>query len=384
LYDIRKSIIVQKLQAHTDSIWSIDWHEKPSGSKGINIITGSSDQTVKFWALLLDKETKSLKLKMIKKVDMEESVQWVQYTPNGDHYVCALLNHKINLYFADSDKLFLSLYGHKLPVMCFDISSDNNILVSASADKNVKIWGLDFGDCHKSIWAHDDSITQVKFIKDTHYFITVSKDKTCKFWDADKFILVMDFSHHHGEIWSLCVSSIGDFFVTGGSDMGMRAYLQTKEQVFANIEENQRQEKAIVQKAFEDSRKYQGDTNEVQNYDMDGTKNTKKNLLDSSLLTKRSFESLKYGEEMIEAIEEADKMSETYQEYEDEMRTWRKLLKKGNEPKKPEFWQLRNHGSIPEYVMEIIAKTKPTDLRSSLKFLHFNHCEKLLLYIRYC
>jgi len=101
-------------------------------------------------------------------------------------------------------------------------------------------------------------------------------------------------------------------------------------------------------------------------------------------LTKRSFESLKYGEEMIEAIEEADKMSETYQEYEDEMRTWRKLLKKGNEPKKPEFWQLRNHGSIPEYVMETIAKTKPTDLRSSLKFLHFNHCEKLLLYIRYC
>jgi U3 small nucleolar RNA-associated protein 12 len=31
-------------------------------------------------------------------------------------------------------------------------------LVTGSADKNIKIWGLDFGDCHKSIFAHSDSI----------------------------------------------------------------------------------------------------------------------------------------------------------------------------------------------------------------------------------
>lgn len=53
-------------------------------------------------------------------------------------------------------KFFLSLYGHKLPVLCMDISSDGDLLVSGSADKNLKIWGLDFGDCHKSIFAHAD------------------------------------------------------------------------------------------------------------------------------------------------------------------------------------------------------------------------------------
>ena len=222
--------------------------------------------------------------------------------------------------------------------MCFDISSDNTLLVSASADKNVKIWGLDFGDCHKSIWAHDDSITQVRFIKDTHYFITASKDKTCKFWDGDKFILVMDFNNHHDAIWSLCVSSIGDFFITGGNDLGMRAYLQSKEQVFANVEQREREEKAIVQKAFEDSRKHQNyDGNTFDQGDTDNKTKGKnpKNLLDSSLLTKRSFESLKYGEEMIEAIDAAEEMSETYQEYEEEMRGWRKKNKKGLEPKRP-------------------------------------------------
>ena len=51
-------------------------------------------------------------------------------------------------------KLSLNLYGHSLPILGFDISSDNTLLVSCSADKNIKIWGLDFGDIHKSIFAH--------------------------------------------------------------------------------------------------------------------------------------------------------------------------------------------------------------------------------------
>lgn len=78
-------------------------------------------------------------------------------------------------------QFFLSLYGHKLPVLSMDISSvskisfkystnfritdlfitatllqDSTLIVTASSDKNIKLWGLDFGDCHKSIFAHDD------------------------------------------------------------------------------------------------------------------------------------------------------------------------------------------------------------------------------------
>lgn len=67
-----------------------------------------------------------------------------------------------------------------------DISDDSKLIVTCSADKNVKIWGLDFGDCHKSIFAHDESIMQVAFEKKSHYFWTVSKDKMVKYWDGDK------------------------------------------------------------------------------------------------------------------------------------------------------------------------------------------------------
>jgi U3 small nucleolar RNA-associated protein 12 len=59
-----------------------------------------------------------------------------------------------------------------------DISSDSTLLASGSADKNLKIWGLDFGDCHRSLFAHGDSVMAVAFQPNTHYVFTASKQFT--------------------------------------------------------------------------------------------------------------------------------------------------------------------------------------------------------------
>lgn len=68
-----------------------------------------------------------------------------------------------------------------------DISSDSTLIATGSADRNVKIWGMDFGDCHKSIFAHDDSIMSLQFVPRTHYFFTCGKDGKVKEWDGDSF-----------------------------------------------------------------------------------------------------------------------------------------------------------------------------------------------------
>ena len=73
-----------------------------------------------------------------------------------------LYDDLFQVFFADTLKFFLSLYGHKLPVTAMDISSDSTLLVTGSADRNLKIWGLDFGDCHKSLFAHDDTVTGLR------------------------------------------------------------------------------------------------------------------------------------------------------------------------------------------------------------------------------
>lgn len=67
------------------------------------------------------------------------------------------------------------------------MSSDSVLLVSGSGDKNLKIWGLDYGDCHKSILAHELAVTGVALVKNTHLAFSCSRDRLIKYWDCDTF-----------------------------------------------------------------------------------------------------------------------------------------------------------------------------------------------------
>jgi U3 small nucleolar RNA-associated protein 12 len=111
-----------------------------------------------------------------------------------------LARARLQVFYLDTMKWALDLYGHKLPALALDISSDGTLLASGGADKNLKIWGLDFGDCHKSLFAHQDSVMAVAFVRGTHYVFSVGKDRMVKYWDADKFELLLELPAHHAEV----------------------------------------------------------------------------------------------------------------------------------------------------------------------------------------
>ncbi len=59
--------------------------------------------------------------------------------------------------------------------------------MTGSADKNIKIWGLDFGDCHRSLFAHADSVMAVAFVPNTHYVFTAGEGEgrlRCAWWQT--------------------------------------------------------------------------------------------------------------------------------------------------------------------------------------------------------
>lgn len=190
IFDLGAGVLIESIKAHEGPVWSIDIHPNNTG-----ITSGGADKDVKFWdfGLVEDPEysttIKKFTLSHTKTLKMSDDVLCVRHSPDGKLLAISLLDCSIKVFYSDSLKFFLNLYGHKLPVLCMDISSDSNVLVSGGADKSVRIWGLDFGDCRKSLRGHVDSIMNIKFVWGTHYFFSVSKDKTCKYWDADKVIV---------------------------------------------------------------------------------------------------------------------------------------------------------------------------------------------------
>jgi U3 small nucleolar RNA-associated protein 12 len=115
------------------------------------------------------------------------------YRHSFDKYSVNLQNSQIHIMYSDSNKNCLKLYGHKLPINSFDISSDDALLATGSTDKDIRFWDMDFGHCIKTLFAHSEAVTTVRFITDTHYLLTGSKDGHLKFWDGDTHQLIMDF-----------------------------------------------------------------------------------------------------------------------------------------------------------------------------------------------
>lgn len=253
LFDIASSTLIDTIKAHEGAIWTLRVH--PDGKSAV---TGSADKTVKFWRFDIVQEdipgtkrtTPRLKLTHNRTLKLNDDILSICFSPDSRLIAVSTLDNTVKVFFLDTLKLFLNLYGHKLPVLNISIASDSKLIATCSADKNIRLWGLDFGDCHKALYAHEDSIMSLSFIahpierSDSHFLFSASKDGLLKSWDADKFEHVQKLNGHHGEIWAMAVSRTGDFAVTASHDKSIRLWHQSDEPLFLEEERERELEEA--------------------------------------------------------------------------------------------------------------------------------------------
>ncbi|KAK4689452.1 U3 small nucleolar RNA-associated protein 12, partial [Tremellales sp. Uapishka_1] len=378
LYDIATSTLLSTYKAHTGPVWGIN--VRPDGR---GLVSGSADKDVKFWDFEMREvddgeevvsrlgvktvnKTNQLTLVHVKTLKMTDDVLAVKYSPDGRYLAVALLDSTVKIFFADTLKFFLSLYGHKLPVLSIDISSDSKLIVTCSADKNVKIWGMDFGDCHKSIFAHDESIMSVAFEKDSHYFWTVGKDRFLKYWDGDKFELIQKLEGHQGEIWALAVSHRGDFVVTGSHDKSIRIWEKTEEPLFLEEERERELELQYDDNLVDSLNNPRANGNEDGDEVEDVSKQTKETLM--------------AGEKIMAAIEIADGEREAMESWQAE----KERVGDGAAPPPPtRNPELALYGDISgsDYVLQTLKKVPNANMEDALLVLPFKQVVSLLTYL---
>lgn len=171
---------------------------------------------------------------------------------------------------------------------------------------------MDFGHCQKSIFAHSQPVTAVRFLRDTHYALSGSKDGHLKFWDLDTYQLILDLDETILEIRSLVASPAADYIIAGGLDGGFRVWKQTGDQVVATDQEEKNAEKILIEEYATEKFKQKEE--------------------------KTRYEDLKHGEEIIEALQQKEQ---------------------------------------PVAIMKMLRKIPPSNLKSSLSFLHATHRLKL-------
>ncbi|XP_068755786.1 WD repeat-containing protein 3-like [Montipora capricornis] len=348
LYNISSGQLLESVDAHDGPVWSVSMSPDKRG-----FVSGSGDSTVKFWQFELVSDadhsqvSKRLSVTHVQTLKLKEEVLCVKYSSNHRLLAVSLLDCTVKVFFADTLKFFLSLYGHKLPVMAVDISSDSALIITGSSDKNIKVWGLDYGDCHRSIFGHDDSIMAVQFVPKTHYFFSVSKDKTLKYWDADKFEHIMTLKGHHAEVWCMAVSPDGDHVVTGSHDKSLRLWERTDEPLFVEEEREQEREREHEESLAQNTeRVIPGETD---------------------------AEAVKAGKKTLETVKAAERLMEAIELYKEETI---KMAEQGSENQKTRSSHpvLVAYGNITplRYVLEVLKKIRSSELEEALIVLPFS------------
>jgi U3 small nucleolar RNA-associated protein 12 len=371
LFDIASSALIERMDAHDGSIWTL--HVHPDGR---SVATGSADKTVKFWKFEIAQEeipgTKRtaprLRLAHFRTLKVSDDVLSLRFSPDARLLAVSTLDNTVKVFFTDSLKLFLNLYGHKLPVLNISISSDSKLIATCSADKNVRLWGLDFGDCHKAFFAHSDSIMQVSFIprpsssEEAHMFFSASKDQMIKTWDGDKFEQVQKLQGHHGEIWAMVVSQAGDFVVTASHDKSIRVWSQTDEPIFLE-EERERELEELYESTLATSLENEPDLPDGQD--------------EVASASKQTISTLTAGERIAEALELGVADFDLVREWQAQ-----KAVKPNLAPpqRDPVFIALGNI-SAERHILNTLSKIPAAQLHDALLVLPFSALSALFTFI---
>lgn len=361
VFDIASSTLLDTIRAHDGPVWSL--HVHPDGK---SMVTGSADKTAKFWNFQVVQEeipgtkrtTPRLKLVHTKTLKVPDDILSLRFSPDARLLAVALLDNTVKVFFTDTLKLFLNLYGHKLPVLNMDISYDSKLIVTCSADKTVRLWGLDFGDCHKSFLAHEDSIMGVAFVPTNkegngHNFFSASKDRVIKYWDGDKFEHVQKLHGHHGEIWALAISHSGEFIVSASHDKSIRTWIQTDEPLF--LEEEREKE---LEEMYDNTLTASLDEEE-------GVEGEKPEATEAG---KQTTETLMGGEKIIEALDLGIEDLEV-------MRDWRATKStnpKAAPPSRHPMYTALGDITAEQHVLTTVQKIPAAALQDALLVLPFS------------
>ncbi|XP_050542858.1 WD repeat-containing protein 3 [Daktulosphaira vitifoliae] len=342
--DIAAGDIIEQIAAHTKDTKSIYLLPDELGC-----ITGGGDSTVKLWQLELvnlpSTDRKVLSLLHTKTLELDENVQCAKVSPDNKLMAIALLDNTVKIFFMDTFKHFIDLYGHTLPVSDLDISYDSSIIITVSGDKTIRIWGLDYGDCHRRLTT-DSALTSISFVSKTHQFFTTDKNGNVKHWDGDTFERILTLQGHRGESYNSSISSNGSYLVSCGQDNVVRLFEKTDEPLVLEDEreEERAQEDEKELATGEDTNVYGGPS-----------------VL--SLPTKKTITSEKAAELLLECLN-------VIKEYKD---TRAENQSKGVAlPSLPLIMTAFNVKTTDEYLLEIIRRIRSSELEEVLLLIPFS------------
>jgi WD40 repeat protein len=116
--------------------------------------------------------------------------------------------------------------GHAAGVRGVAFSPDRRRLVSASADRTLRLWDVTTGQpVGQPLHGHDDEVSSVAFSPDGRWLDSASHDRTLRIWDADTGQPVgQPLRGHDGPVFGVAFSPDGRWLASASHDKTLRLW----------------------------------------------------------------------------------------------------------------------------------------------------------------
>ena len=169
LWNVQTGQLRQTLEGHSGPVYSVAL--SPDGQ---NLASGSGDRTIKLW----NAQTGALRYTLEEHGD---AVRAVAFSLDGQQFASASWDNTVRIWNVQTGELVHTLQGHRDRVVAVTFLADGQI-ASASLDRTLKIWDAQTGQLRQTLSGHSDWVVAVAAGASDNLLVSGSKDKTIRLW----------------------------------------------------------------------------------------------------------------------------------------------------------------------------------------------------------
>ena len=151
-------------------------------------------------------------------------VETARYSPDGSRIVTASADKTVRVWDALTGAQLLVLAGHRNRVQFAVYSPDGTRIVSAAADKTLRIWDARSGEQLLALTGHGDAVNCATFSPDGEHLVSASEDMTARIWDTHTGAQLAILSGHRNHVNEAEYSPDGARILTASDDMTARVW----------------------------------------------------------------------------------------------------------------------------------------------------------------